>query len=201
VEEGIAVVRRRLLQAASLVPLAALPLTLLRSRDGWSASPTPSCGDSDHPTEAQTEGPFFKPRSPARTSLVDAGMKGTPLVVEGFVLDTRCRPLEGALLDFWQADDDGNYDNRSFTLRGHQFADAGGRYRLETIVPGSYPGRTRHIHVKVQARNGPLLTTQLYFPGEARNARDFLFRPSLQMAMRDAEQGRAGSFSFVLESA
>jgi protocatechuate 3,4-dioxygenase beta subunit len=200
-EKRIAVVRRRLLQAASLLPLAAVPVTLLRSRDGWSALPTPSCGDSDHPTEAQTEGPFFKPSSPARTSLIDAGMKGTPLAVEGFVLDIRCRPLAGALLDFWQADDGGNYDNQGFTLRGHQFTDANGGYRLETIVPGSYPGRTRHIHVKVQARNGRPLTTQLYFPGEARNGRDSLFRPSLQMTMRDAEQGRAGSFSFVLESA
>jgi protocatechuate 3,4-dioxygenase beta subunit len=201
VDAKIAVVRRRLLQAATFLPLAALPVTLLRSRDAWSASLTPSCGDSDHPTEAQTEGPFFKPRSPSRASLVDAGMKGTPLVVEGFVLDTRCRPLDGALLDFWQADNDGDYDNRGFTLRGHQFTDANGRFRLETIVPGSYPGRTRHIHVKVQARDGRPLTTQLYFPGEPRNARDFLFRPALQMAMRDAEQGRAGSFSFVLESA
>ncbi len=42
-----------------------------------------------------------------------------------------------------------------------------GRYTLETIVPGEYPGRTQHIHVKVQAPNGPILTTQIYFPGVA----------------------------------
>ncbi len=47
-----------------------------------------------------------------------------------------------------------------------QFADASGRFSLETIVPGAYGGRTRHIHVKVQAPDSPVLTTQLYFPGE-----------------------------------
>src|SRR5262249_47037764 len=135
-DERIAVIRRRLLQATGLLPLAALPVTLLRSADGWSASPTPSCGDPEHPTEAQTEGPFSTPPSPERTSLREAGTKGTPLVVEGFVLDTRCRPVAGALLDFWQADDNGDYDNSGFTLRGHQFADASGRYLLVTIVPG-----------------------------------------------------------------
>src|SRR5262249_59582752 len=53
-----------------------------------------------------------------------------------------CRPLAGALLDFWQADDDGSYDNQGFRLRGHQFTDAQGRYLLSTIVPAAYAGRT-----------------------------------------------------------
>jgi len=56
----------------------------------------------------------------------------------------------GALLDFWQADAAGDYDNTGFRLRGHQFSGADGRFRLATVVPGLYPGRTRHIHVKVQ---------------------------------------------------
>ena len=66
-----------------------------------------------------------------------------------------------ALLDVWHADDRGGYDTAGFRLRGHQFTDGSGRFELETIVPGLYPGRTRHIHVKVQAPNGPILTTQL----------------------------------------
>ncbi len=62
----------------------------------------------------------------------------------------RSWPLANALLDFWQCDDAGVYDTRGFKLRGNQFTDAEGRYRLDTIVPGLYPGRTRHIHVKLQ---------------------------------------------------
>ena len=45
-------------------------------------------------------------------------------------------------------------------------------WRLDTIVPAEYPGRARHIHVKVQAPRRRLLTTQLYFPGEPGNRRE-----------------------------
>jgi hypothetical protein len=60
-------------------------------------------------------------------------------------------PAANALLDFWQANPNGAYDNTGYTLRGHQYTDANGYYTLTTIVPGIYPGRTEHIHVKVQA--------------------------------------------------
>ena len=161
--------------------------------------PTPDCGDDDEPTPAETAGPFFSPGSPQRTSLIEAGMKGTRLVVSGRVVTRGCRPVAGALLDFWQADDAGNYDNEGFRLRGHQFADRDGRFRLETIVPGVYPGRTRHIHVRVQAPRGRVLTTQLYFPGEPRNRTDGLFRRDLLLAIREGTTPRDGRFHFVLE--
>jgi protocatechuate 3,4-dioxygenase beta subunit len=125
-------------------------------------------------------------------------MGGTRIVLTGTVLSTSCRPARGALLDFWQADDQGRYDNAGFRLRGHQFADGVGRYRLETIVPGLYTGRTRHIHVRVQAPNQPVLTTQLYFPGEPGNQSDFIFRPELVMTVRDEAGAKTGAFDFVL---
>jgi protocatechuate 3,4-dioxygenase beta subunit len=84
-------------------------------------------------------------------------------------------------------------------LRGHQFTDSAGSYRLETIVPGVYPGRTRHIHVKVQAPGRAVLTTQLYFPGEPENQRDFLFQEVLLLATTDAGGTTAGRFDFVLK--
>jgi protocatechuate 3,4-dioxygenase beta subunit len=105
------------------------------------------------------------------------------------------------LLDFWQADDAGSYDNTGYRFRGHQFTDEGGRYELETVVPGLYPGRTRHIHVKVQAANGPVLTTQLYFPDEARNRTDGIFNPSLVMSIQNADDGQLASFDFVVNTA
>lgn len=145
-------------------------------------------------TPRQTEGPFFKPSSPERMSLLDSGM-APGLVVTGRVLGKDCKPVAGALLDFWHADPQGEYDNAGFRFRGHQFSDAEGRYRLETIVPAQYPGRTRHIHVKVQARGGPVLTTQLYFPNEPSNARDALFRPEL--VVRRTEKLGLTSFDFV----
>jgi protocatechuate 3,4-dioxygenase beta subunit len=162
-------------------------------------APTPECGDDDDTTPAQTEGPYYTPNTPERTSLLEAGMAGVRLVVTGQVLTTGCQPVARALLDFWQADDAGVYDNAGYRLRGHQFADDQGRYTLETIVPGLYPGRTRHIHVKVQAPNQPVLTTQLYFPGEPSNDRDGIFNPALVMDVRDDTVGKAGTFNFVLQ--
>jgi protocatechuate 3,4-dioxygenase beta subunit len=167
---------------------------------GGTLAPTPACDDGDDPTPAQTEGPYFTPNSPQRASLLEAGVDGQRLVVAGTVLLTDCRPVDRALLDFWQADDAGEYDNQGYRLRGHQFSDADGRWRLETVMPGIYTGRTRHIHVKVQAPDGPVLTTQLYFPGEPDNDRDGIFSPELVLAdVRDAGGTRQGSFTFVLE--
>lgn len=163
-------------------------------------TPTPTCGDDDEDTvtPAQTEGPYYTPNTPERTSLLESGVTGTRLVITGQVLTTDCRPVARALLDFWQADDRGVYDNTGYRLRGHQFADAQGRYTLTTIVPGLYTGRTRHIHVKVQAPNQPILTTQLYFPGEPRNASDSLFHRDLLLTVRDTADGKAARFTFVL---
>jgi protocatechuate 3,4-dioxygenase beta subunit len=161
---------------------------------------TPPCDDGDDdPTETQTEGPYYTPDTPRRSNLVIGGVRGTALLVTGDVVDTQCRPVRGALLDFWQADAEGEYDNQGYRLRGHQFADGRGRYALRTIVPGLYPGRTRHIHVKVQRPHGPILTTQLYFPGEPRNRTDGIFDRSLLMAVRAAGNGRRARFRFVLD--
>ena len=162
-------------------------------------SPTPDCDDGDDPTPSETEGPFFKPRSPVRMSLLEPGLAGTRLELAGRVYGRNCRPVPGALLDFWHSDDGGEYDNVGFRLRGHQYADAEGRFRLSTIVPGLYPGRTRHIHVKVQPRGGRVLTTQLYLPGEPRNRRDGLFRPELLMAIDTDAKLRRARFHFVLD--
>src|SRR5438046_1708568 len=115
-------------------------------------------------TLAVTEGPYWRVGSPARTSLIDPGMVGVRVLVTGYVYNTNCQPVANAWLDFWQANYYGEYDNTGYTLRGHEYADANGRYQMETIVPGEYPGRTVHIHVKVQAPGGPVLTTQLVFP-------------------------------------
>jgi protocatechuate 3,4-dioxygenase beta subunit len=164
-------------------------------------APTPSCGADSAPTLAQTEGPFFTPNSPERLSLVEQNMKGQVLELSGLVLTRSCKPVPRALVDFWQADAAGVYDNQGFRQRGHQFTDAEGRYRLRTIVPARYPGRTPHIHVKVQPAGGQVLTTQLYFPNEPGNREDRLYRPELMLRMAKAGDSLAGRFDFVLDRA
>jgi protocatechuate 3,4-dioxygenase beta subunit len=167
--------------------------------DAAALVPTPECRDGDDPTPRQVAGPFYTPDSPQRANLIELGLPGTPLVLVGHVLQTSCQPLAGVLLDFWQADDEGRYDNQDYTLRGHQFTDANGQYRLETIVPGLYPGRTRHIHVRVQAPNTRAITTQLYFPDVPQNERDFIYDPLLLVqSLESPPQEMKARFDFVL---
>lgn len=145
-------------------------------------------------TPPQMQGPFYLPLSPERVSLVEPKMKSPRMRVTGRVVDTACRPLPGALLDFWQCDERGQYDTKGFSLRGHQFANSKGEFFLETVIPGSYPGRTPHLHVKVQRKGGQILTTQLYLPNHPGNAQDFLFDPRLSLV----SQGQDFHWQFVL---
>jgi protocatechuate 3,4-dioxygenase beta subunit len=152
-------------------------------------------------TPSLTEGPYFKANSPERASLVDAHTVGTRLTIDGRVLSTRGQPIAKALLDFWQADANGSYDNAGYSLRGHQFTNGAGQYQLQTVIPGLYPGRTRHIHVKVQAPNGPVLTTQLFFPDEPQNSRDSIFNSKLVLPIKDQTDGsKTATFDFVVNA-
>ena len=160
-------------------------------------APTPACGDG--PTVSQTEGPFFSEGTPERSSLREPGIAGTPLVVEGAVVTTDCTPVERARIEFWQADDAGEYDNDGYRLRGHLFTGGDGGFRLETVVPGLYEGRTRHLHAIVQPPGGSALTTQLYFPDEPGNSSDAIFDDRLLMSVGEGGDGtRLGAFTFVL---
>lgn len=199
--------RRTIIRAVLLTPAALVVGACQQIRDAImgppvgevALAPTPACGDDDDVTPQQTAGPFYTPNTPERTNLREEGMAGSALLVGGLVLDTACQPVAGALLDFWHADDAGEYDNVGYRLRGHQFADADGRYTLETILPGLYPGRTRHIHVMVQAPNQPVLVTQLYFAGEPGNANDGIYNPALEMAVQTNQGVQVAQFNFVLD--
>ena len=195
------ITRRRLLELGlALPPLAALAgyADLL---GGPALAATPAIVDDDEPTPALTEGPYFTPNSPKRKSILAAGVAGTRLTLSGRVLTTAGRPVANALIDFWQANARGSYDNSGYRFRGHQFTDARGRYTLFTVVPGLYPGRTKHIHVKVQAPRESVLTTQLFFPGVAGNSGDSIYDPDCQVKRWRISKGRRlATFDFVLDT-
>jgi len=191
------ITRRRLLTASAL---AAAWHIVPGEVSGQELAVTPQCQDGERPTVRQSEGPFFKPRSPQRADLVERNSRGRVVEIRGQVLTRGCRPVAHALVDLWHCDELGEYDTGGFRHRGHLFTDGEGRYRFRTIEPALYPGRTRHYHVKVQAAQRPVLTTQLYFPAdEAANRRDGLFRRELLMRVADAGDGLAARFDFVLD--
>jgi len=185
-------ISRRSLMAS----LAAVPLLGQR---GLAATP-------DLPeTEDNIEGPFYKAGAPERADLIDRGMRGTPLIVSGRVFSTTGEPLASAVLDVWQANSEGEYDNKGYTLRGRLIADKDGNYRLRTIVPKYYKAgetiRPSHIHIKLSARAHPTLTTQLYFKGAPYNYIDPDVRPSLMLTPRDDRDAKQARFDFVLRHA
>ena len=138
-----------------------------------------------------TEGPFYTPGTPLRSNLREPDTSGRPLVVQGLVLSPDCRPIGGAVVDIWHADEHGRYDNSGFRYRGHQYTDAAGAFRFETIRPVRYQGSSTRP-----------LTTQLYFPDVPEDhARDGIFHDDLLMDLRRTSQGWLGRFDFVLAPA
>ena len=169
--------RRRALLGAAL----ALPFT---------ARAQSSCGAA---TPQDVEGPFYKAGAPLRANLVEAGSTAERMLLTGFVRAADCKPLASVSLDFWHADDKGEYDSAGYRHRGIVTSDWEGRYRLETNLPPPYSGRQRHIHVKVQRLGARVLTTQLYFPGEAGGA-----DRALVVKMERRAGVRIASYDFVL---
>jgi protocatechuate 3,4-dioxygenase, beta subunit len=141
-------------------------------------------------TPSQTEGPFYPVALPADSDfdLLTQGnvryTQGQAAWVEGTVTDRAGRPLNGAVVEIWQCDEQGHYHHPgdggradpAFQGFGRAVVGADGAYRFRTIRPARYSGRAPHIHVKVKLARRELLTTQLYVAGDAGNERDFLWR-------------------------
>jgi len=189
---------RRQILGGALASSSLLPFGVPHLAFAEDAAPTPPCRDNHEETIRQTEGPYFKPSSPERADLVESNTSGRLVEINGQVLTRSCRPVERVLVDLWHADEHGEYDNDGFRYRGHLFTDVEGRYHFRTILPAIYPGRTRHYHVKVQAPERSVLTTQLYFPDEPANRRDALFRRDLVMQIAETPGGLSARFDFVL---
>lgn len=144
-------------------------------------------------TERDAQGPYYREGAPFRAKISPPLEPGTVLVVKGRVWghDTR-RPIEHAVIDVWQANATGRYDNHDgeapsaevFANRGRLVTDENGSYEFETVRPGAYevaPGRMRpaHIHFWIRHPQYLDLVTQLYFKGDPNAAGDRLIRASL----------------------
>ncbi len=131
-------------------------------------------------TPSQTQGPYYGPNSPSKPDFRPDVESSTPanwpdLFVSGRVYNQYGIPQPAAKIELWHADAAGAYDESSvlpvtppvtFTLRGYVMTDENGDYAWTTIMPGLYPGRTRHIHFKAfeTTSSAAAVTSQLYFP-------------------------------------
>lgn len=119
------------------------------------------------------EGPFYSKNPPtiSDSKLASATEKGTKIIITGRVKNLDCTEyIPNTVIDIWHANDDGDYDNTGFNLRGKTTSNSQGFYTFETIKPGKYLNgnkyRPSHIHFKITPPNYPTITTQLYFEGD-----------------------------------
>ena len=147
------------------------------------------------PSPAQTLGPFYPRNAAERPRATDADLltvegervlsKGVPIFLAGRVVDRSGNAVTEAVVEIWQCDANAVYHHPGggaeserdpyFQGYGVDRTDAKGDFRFRTIRPVAYPGRTPHIHVRVQPAGGRAFATQLYLPDDPGNARDFLF--------------------------
>lgn len=159
------------------------------------------------PTTADIEGPYYKVGSPHRVQIADTSELGTRLFITGTARTTDCStPIGSVLLDIWQANKDGVYDTSdSYRLRGKVTTNAQGQYGFETVLPGNYQNRPRHIHLTLTAPNQTPVITQLYFEGDPDITNDpWASQPSAQKRIiplqQDNSQRLHGVFDIVLGS-
>jgi len=124
---------------------------------------------STEPTPSQTVGPYFSLGLLHRAAheLVPGGIR-----ISGRVLDGAGEPVPDALVEIWQADEEGRY--RPDFGWGRSGCDEEGRYAFVTAKSGPVDGQAPHLTVLVFARGllKPVLT-RMYFPDEqAANADD-----------------------------
>jgi protocatechuate 3,4-dioxygenase beta subunit len=102
------------------------------------------------PTGEMTLGPFF-PREFGEgandlTQLDGKQVAGEVIEITGRVVQGDGAPVDNLILEIWQADAQGRYDNPAFLGWGRAATDAQGRYRFTTIMPGAASGRLPHIN-------------------------------------------------------
>jgi protocatechuate 3,4-dioxygenase alpha subunit len=166
---------------------------------------------------SQTVGPFFVIglEHLYRADLTFPGIAGKAITLSGQVLDADGKPVPDAVLEFWQADAQGNFSEATVEAAGAEAAqftgfariptDDLGRFELRTIQPGGVAGdagtaQAPHLGVFIFMR-GLLkpLYTRVYFEGEAANDTDQVLqlvppeRRKTLIARKDAA-GAGGGF-------
>lgn len=158
-------------------------------------------------------GPYYVQDAPMRTVIASEDEPGTRLFIQGRVFANDCTtPLPGTIVDIWHANIDGCYsvlencpDEDPFNLRGQFLTDENGFYAYETVLPGYYTGRCRHVHYRLAPAAHPILVTQLYFEGDPRIPTDpFASQPQAEnriIPLTEDVDGLHGVFDLTMRVA
>ena len=136
----------------------------------------------DTPTTTDILGPLYRPGAPFRENLNPADFRGEILHLSGTIYrEDGNTPMRNCLMEIWQCQHDGLYDNVSddFSYRASQKIGANGQYNFITTPPIPYPTveggdifRPAHIHIRISAEGQQDLITQIYFKGDPYLASD-----------------------------
>lgn len=128
--------------------------------------------EGNNPTTTDILGPFYRPGSPMRSNIAPPGTAGQPFSVSGTIFKSDGKPMASALVEVWQCDEKGVYDNTSddYLCRGALKTGADGKYMFKTIIPVPYSVgggyRPAHIHMRISSDDHQDLITQIYFKGD-----------------------------------
>ncbi len=131
---------------------------------------------ADTITATDILGPFYRPGAPLRSNMNPGNYSGNELYLSGRILKEDGKtPLKNCLIEVWQCQPDGNYDNISeeYTYRASQKTGKDGRYEFITVIPVPEPVdekasvfRPAHIHMRLSVQGQQDLITQIYFEGD-----------------------------------
>jgi len=168
-------------------------------------------------TEATVFGPFFVEDSPqvALGGDIASGAGGQPCWVEGSVQDTAGRPVGGARIEVWEADEDGlydvQYDDNRTAGRAHLFSAEDGTFRFWAVTPTPYPiphdgpvgrmlaasgrspMRASHLHFMVSADGQRTLVTHIFVRGDEFLSSDSVFGVKDSLVKEFVEQPAGSS--------
>jgi catechol 1,2-dioxygenase len=156
--------RRDFLKKSSLLAIAVTVAPFSSCRDKDEPSPEPeNCRTTD-----DILGPFYLAGAPFKDDIIPEGVVAEPLLVQGRVLSGCQDPIADAIVEIWNANEEGAYDSSvDFFFRGRYRTAADGKYSFRTIVPGRYLNgntyRPSHIHFRITAPGYAELVSQIYF--------------------------------------
>jgi protocatechuate 3,4-dioxygenase alpha subunit len=145
-----------------------------------------------------TLGPFF-PREFGQGANDLTPAPGEVIEISGSVVQLDGKLLDNVILEIWQADAQGRFDNPQFVGWGRAATDANGKYSFRTIRPGAAAGRAPHINFLI-LYSGLMrqLQTVMFFENQADPVLDAVQPAALRERLIARKQGPAYVFDIRL---